>query len=460
MHQFHTIALMTMLSFLSTVGCRTHATSDDSIRTSNRTIEILSPIDGDTYIEDEAIPFRFLLSDNEKVDESLLVSLNSSIDGALENQIEWSEANGFYEGSFTLSVGEHMVTYSIEGFESFDVVNLVVLPNAAPSCGMIDPINGVSIEEQPVLFVGEFSDVDNIYTDLNIRWSSSLQDDVWTMTGNPLGQTEWYTDSLVLGTHEIVLTITDPHGKSCRDSVQHLVISESDRGQYDLDGDGLIGDDDCDDDNPVVLNGPNGAAEQCPGSSCLDILTDGYSQGDGLYWVLDENGSTNQVYCDMTTYDGGWSLCGSMSESDVGVAYGFENVGDPSVSTMYSRYCVDSLHNIGTEILATFSNLNEIQVWLVTESYLRGVDGRSVVPAVTPLFDSRGVYSESVAHGVCNFGNCVDSINGYTIGTKIGTMLNGNYHAFGLGAHCDQECNEALVWYNEVVSGRVNFFVR
>ena len=86
------------------------------------------------------------------MDESLLVSLNSSIDGALENQIEWSEANGFYEGSVTLSVGEHRVTYRIEGFESFDVVNLVVLPNAAPSCGMIDPINGVSIEEQPVLF--------------------------------------------------------------------------------------------------------------------------------------------------------------------------------------------------------------------------------------------------------------------------------------------------------------------
>ncbi len=52
----------------------------------------------------------------------------------------------------------------------------------------------------------------------------------------------------------------------------------------------------------------DGAEQSCPGTSCQTLLSDGYSTGDGRYWIdPDGDGSDAfEVYCDMTTDGGGW----------------------------------------------------------------------------------------------------------------------------------------------------------
>lgn len=51
----------------------------------------------------------------------------------------------------------------------------------------------------------------------------------------------------------------------------------------------------------------SGVSAACPGLSCLTILNDGFSTGDGLYWIDPVGNGAFEAWCDQTTDGGGWT---------------------------------------------------------------------------------------------------------------------------------------------------------
>ncbi len=84
----------------------------------------------------------------------------------------------------------------------------------------------------------------------------------------------------------------------------------------------------------AVVVGGIGESASNPGLSCLDILDRGGSVGDGTYWVSPDGAAAYQVYCDMTTDGGGWTLMAKFSQHT--------SISAMS-STMYNNYFYTNL---------------------------------------------------------------------------------------------------------------------
>jgi len=120
-------------------------------------------------------------------------------------------------------------------------------------------------------------------------------------------------------------TIADKTGNGHHFSVSGGVTLEQSCPDEDSDGDGTADWLDCDPFDVHLFDSASGGSSLCAAESCKSILDDGYSTGDGLYWIDPDETGALEVYCDMSTDGGGWTRFFNGLQGSPHVFANFEN---------------------------------------------------------------------------------------------------------------------------------------
>ncbi|MBT3220612.1 MAG: hypothetical protein HN348_16120, partial [Proteobacteria bacterium] len=152
------------------------------------TIEIVKPIDQETYGSVDLIAFECLVDDAEDDPDELTVTVESSIDGPLTTLEAHAGSDGVYTDSTNLTGGNHQLTFAVtDTLGKFAKKSIMVNINSPPDAPEIEiiPDPAQAGDQMNVDFVTHSYDPDNDKVTYEFVWSTD-----GVPYGNPIHQDE------------------------------------------------------------------------------------------------------------------------------------------------------------------------------------------------------------------------------------------------------------------------------
>jgi len=194
------------------------------------TSPVIVPGERPFYYGDQAVEFEGLVTDDEDVADTLMVTWSSDADGELASTSP--DTDGTTELTAHLSQGLHTITLSATDSDEkvgSDSINIEVGPdNTPPSCNLVTPETGATgLLGELVIFGGTVGDPDISVDTLTVNWMDGetlLGSSIPTSIGNvsmPLTELEE-------GPHVVSMVVSDEMGATCTDQVIYTVLGAPD----------------------------------------------------------------------------------------------------------------------------------------------------------------------------------------------------------------------------------------
>ena len=219
------------------------------------TVSIASPLSGSVATAGDPVLFDATIGDAEDAPNELSVEWTSDIDGVLSTASADSSGFSRFTDS-TMTVGMHAVTLTVTDTEGAYTTQVVIMEveeapivNTPPTVSIVSPTEGAVVEDGvEVAFNAVFYDAEDAPEALTIVWTSSIDGVLTGAVPDASGMVSFSEAGMSVGTHVIIVTVTDSGGLLANGMVVINVAAPGD----DEDDEEFI---DWDDDLPPELEG-------------------------------------------------------------------------------------------------------------------------------------------------------------------------------------------------------------